>query len=125
MRNSKNIKYLVNIMSSKIFKEKVPIDIIFKFLDKICLKTERYYQIDNNAYRKMLANNIQEEFLETMKNYYNNAKQHYVTRELTYNSFTNIIRQICKSNNIAYQSKISYNKSKYGIIYFIYYNNII
>lgn len=112
-------------MSSKIFKEKVPIDIIFKFLDKICLKTERYYQIDNNAYRKMLANNIQEEFLETMKYYYNNAKQHYVTRELTYNSFTNIIRQICKSNNIAYQSKISYNKSKYGIIYFIYYNNII
>ena len=125
MWNSKNIKYLVNIMSSKIFKEKVPIDIIFKFLDKICLKTERYYQIDNNAYRKMLANNIQEEFLETMKYYYNNAKQHYVTRELTYNSFTNIIRQICKSNNIAYQSKISYNKSKYGIIYFIYYNNII
>jgi hypothetical protein len=112
-------------MSSKIFKEKVPIDIIFNFLDRICLKTERYYQIDNNAYRKMIANNIHEEFLEIMKKYYNNAKQHYITRELTYNSFTNIIRQICKSNNIAYQSKISYNKSKYGIIYFIYYNNII
>ena len=112
-------------MPSKIFKKDLPDDLFFIFLDKIALKTENYYQIDTNSYKKMLYNKYNEEFIENLHDYYNSTKYSYLDRELTYNSFTNILRQICKSKNIPYQSKIHYNKSKYGIIYLIYYNNII
>ena len=112
-------------MTSTLFKKNVPDDKLFDLLDKICLKTEKYYQIDINAYKKMLYNELEKEFIESLKEYYKESKYFYLTRELDYNSFTNIIRQICKSKNIGYENKISYNKSKYGIIYLIYYNNII
>lgn len=112
-------------MPSLIFKELVPREYVLEVLEKICLKTDNYYQLDINGYKKLLYYNYNEEFIETLKRYYSPSKQFYLTRELTYNSFTNIIRQICKSINIGYENKIHYNKSKYGIIYLIYYNNII
>lgn len=111
-------------MPSKVFKTNITNEYFYGFLEKICLKTENYYQIDNNAYKKMLYNNYHEEFIEELKKHYNLSKQHYVTRELTYNSFVNILRQICKSNEIVYEKSINYNKSKYSIIYLIYYKNI-
>ena len=40
--------------------------------------------------------------------------------KLTYNSFTTIIRQICKYNQITYTSQIKYDKSTYEIVYYIY-----
>ena len=97
---------------------------LYNFLEKICMKTDNYYQIDNNAYKKMLYNNYHIEFIETLKEKYNVSKHYYLTRELTYNSFTNIIRQICKLNNIIYEKNINYNKSKYCIIYLIYHNEM-
>jgi hypothetical protein len=112
-------------MPSKIFKENLPDEYLFNFLNKIALKTENYYQIDINSYKKMIYNNYNEDFLTELHKYYNPTKYNYLEREFTYNSFTNILRQICKSKNIPYQSKIHYNKSKYGIIYLLYYNNII
>ena len=111
-------------MLKQIFKENVPINIIFNLLEKICLKTDRYYLIDNNAFKKLLYNNFQEDFLENIINYYQDSKRFYVTRKFNYNSFVNIIRQICKSNDIMFTSKIKYNESKYNINYFIYFNNI-
>ena len=112
-------------MPSKIFTNNVSDEYLFIFLEKIGVKNENYYQIDNNAYKKMLYNNYHIEFIETLKQKYNVTKHSYLTRELTYNSFTNILRQICKSNNIIYEKSINYNKSKYGIIYLIYHKNII
>ena len=45
---------ILNInMSSQIFKQPVPIDHLYKLLDQICLKTNKYYVIDMNAFRKM------------------------------------------------------------------------
>ena len=37
------------------------------------------------------------------------------------NSFTNIIRQICKANNIMFSSNIRYSESNYNIEYYIYF----
>lgn len=108
-------------MLKQIFKENVPINIIFNLLEKICLKTDRYYLIDNNAFKKLLYNNFQIDFLENITNYYQDSKRFYVTRKFNYNSFVNIIRQICKSNDIMFTSKIKYNESKYNIDYFIYF----
>ena len=45
---------------------------------------------------------------------------------MSYNNFTTILRQICKSSLITYISKVKYEKSTYGIEYYIYkYNYLI
>jgi tRNA G18 (ribose-2'-O)-methylase SpoU len=109
-------------MTKQIFKNDVPNNYFYSFLDKICLKTEKYYLIDMNAFRKMLFYNYHEEFCETLKQYYHLSKQFYVDRKMTYNSFTTIVRQICKNNNIMFTSQIKYNESKYNIDYLIYFS---
>ena len=109
-------------MTKQIFKNPVPNNLFYSFLEKICLKTEKYYLVDMNSFRKMLFYNYHIEFCETIKNYYHLSKQFYLDRKMTYNSFTTILRQICKNNNIMFTSQIKYNESKYNIDYLIYFS---
>ena len=107
-------------MLYQLFRKQVPIDILIDLLDKICLKTEKYYLVDFNAYKILTYNKYNEEFCKTMLEYYHSSKVYYVTREFSYKSFVNIIRQICKSNDVMYVSKMKYEKSQYNIEYFLY-----
>jgi len=107
-------------MSKQIFKTVIPQEILYDLLEQICIKTESYYIVDLIAYKKMKFHNLHEAFLNTIIDYYHYSKKFYVEREFTYNSFTNIIRQICRVNNILFTSDIKYNGSKYHIIYFVY-----
>jgi len=108
-------------MLTQIFKKNVPLDVLNEVLEKVCLKTDKYYLVDLNAYRKLLYYKLDESLTQTLLEYYHASKQFYATRKMTYNSFTNIIRQICKSNNVMFTSQIKYNESKYNIDYFIYF----
>ena len=108
-------------MQNQIFKHRVPNEILFSLLEKVCLKTDKYYLIDMNAYRKMLFHKYDLELCENIREYYHIGKQFYINRKMSYKSFTNIVRQICKSNDISYKSNIKYNESKYNIDYMIYY----
>jgi hypothetical protein len=108
-------------MLKQIFHKNVPIQVLFELFDQICMKNEKFYTFDINSYRKMLFHNLHEPFFEKIIECYHKSKQFYVTRQLNYNSFINIIRQICKSNNIKYISQIKYNNSNYNIDYFIYF----
>lgn len=108
-------------MLKQIFRENIPSSKLMDLLEKVCLKTDKYYLIDKNAYRKITFHKYENEFLEFIKPYYQESKKFYVEREFTYNSFVNIVRQICKSNDIMFTSKIKYNESKYNIDYFIYF----
>jgi len=108
-------------MSSQIIKYQIPNYLLFDLLDSICLKTDSYYLVDMNAYRKMIFHKYNESFCDTIKEYYFTGKQFYVTRNLTYKSFTNIIRQICKHNSILFTSQMKYNESTYNIDYLVYY----
>jgi len=108
-------------MPNQIFKKQVPNDILYNLFEKIALKTEDYYIIDNNAYKKLLYFKLLEEFVESIIGFYHISKQYYVTRKFTYKSFSNIIRQICKYNNIQYTTEMKYNESMYNIIFKIYY----
>jgi hypothetical protein len=110
-------------MKSQIFKFHLPINILFHLLDKICEKNEDFYFVDHACYKKMLFHKYHEEFLDIISEFYHESKQFYVKREFTYNSFINIIRQICKHNKIAYTSNIKYNESNYFINYYIYHNS--
>jgi hypothetical protein len=107
-------------MSKQIFRKEVPVSLLFDVLDQICLKTDKYYLVDQNAYRKLLYNNLHNKLADDLLDYYHISKQFYVQRKMTYNSFTNIVRQICKSTNIVFTSQIKYNESKYSIDYLVY-----
>ena len=108
-------------MNSQIFKNNVPNDILFKILEDIAVKTDKYYIINNNSYKKGIFNETIPAFLEECKSYYHISKRKYLERKSTYNSFITVLRQICNFNNITYTSQIKYDKSNYDIIYSIYF----
>lgn len=104
---------------SQIFKKEFPNNILIEFLDKLCFKYNNYYTLNFETFKKGCFNNEIQPFIELCKPYYHTSKLYYLNKELTYNSFTTILRQICKYNNIAYTSKIKYEKSSYNIVYYI------
>ena len=108
-------------MTKQIFKELVPPEILFELCEKICLKTDKYYLVNHNAYKKFMYNDGYKEFVDTILDFYHDSKKFYVTREMDYNSFINIIRQICKSNQMMFTSNVRYMESRYCIEYLIYY----
>ena len=108
-------------MSKQTFKKQVPIELLYNLLEQICLKTDKYFFIDINSFKKMLFHNLHNRFLEKVVDYYHSSKKFYAERKFTYNSFTNIVRQICKNNDVLFTSQIKYNESKYNIDYFVYY----
>jgi hypothetical protein len=106
-------------MLSYLFLKQVPISLLFDLLEKICSKTDHFYMIDMNAYKKMLFHEYHLTFCENLTPYYHISKRYYLTRELTYNSFTNIIRQICKSNKHHFYTELKYDFSIYTILFFV------
>ena len=74
-------------MLKQIFKKNIPIEILFNWFDKFCIKNEKYYLIDHNVYKKILFHKHETEFLETILPYYHLSKTFYVTRKFSYNSF--------------------------------------
>jgi hypothetical protein len=108
--------------ASQLFKQKIQIENLFVLLDDICVKKEDYYEINNVSFRKGVYNNSIVGFFERCKPYYHKSKLKYLEKPITYNSFITVIRQICNSNDIIYKSSIKYDKTKYDIIYRIYFN---
>lgn len=109
-------------MSNQLFKKIIPKDILSDLLKEICDKKGDYYILDRIAYKKAEYHNLIDKLVDRLKDYYHNSKQFYLTRKLTYNYFLTIIRQLCKSQNITFNTKISYCKSIYHITYHIYLN---
>lgn len=108
-------------MSSQIFKKKIPNELLIQLLNNICIKEkyDKYYIINNDAYKRGLFNESILNFIENCKEYYHKSKMKYLERKLCYKSFITIIRQICNANNITYTSQIKYQSSTYDIIYYI------
>ena len=69
-------------MSSQVFKCDVPPKLLYNLLDRICLKTDKYYLIDMNAYKKLLFYDLHTEFCENLKEYYHYGKHFYITRQM-------------------------------------------
>ena len=97
--------------SSQIFRAPVPNVLLFDLLEQICLKTDKYYFIDMNAYKKMQFHQLHHPFCKSLIEYYHVSKRFYIERKFTYNSFTNLV----------FTSQIKYNESKYNIDYFVYF----
>lgn len=107
-------------MSSQIFKNKIPNDVFFNFLNSFCVKNDKYYLLNNASFKKGLINNVFDDYLEIFKPYYHISKQKYLDGKNTYKKITTLVRQICNFNKLTYTSLIKYEKSTYDIIYYIY-----
>ena len=110
-----------NKMPTQIFRNLVPKELLFSLLERICLKTDKYFLIDSNAYKKLLFYNLHTELADSLKPYYHLGKYYYIERKMTYNAFITIIRQICKASAIMYSSSMKYNRSNYSIEYLVYF----
>jgi len=108
-------------MSSQTFKNIIPNKNLFEVLDSICLKNEKYYIFNMDAYKRGIYKETIPKFIESCLPFYHNSKRKYLEKKLTFKSFTTVLRQICKFNKITYTSRIKYDKSTYDIIYYIYY----
>jgi len=108
-------------MTSQIFKNAIPNQLLITLMDNIAIKSEKCYVLNNNSYKKGVFNDYIVNFINECKPYYHLSKRKYLERKLTYNSFITIIRQICNFNKITYTSQIKYDKSTYDIVYYIYF----
>lgn len=112
-------------MTSQIFKKTIPNSLFFTFIKKVCIESKGYYILDKNAYKLAILKDYMTPFCEDIKKYYHNSKRYYVTRELNYNKFITVIRQICNENNIKYNKKITYFKSRYELHLLIELSHVI
>lgn len=106
-------------MKTTIFKEEIPLNILLDLLEKVCNKNYEYYLIDKNVFQLIIYRKYQESFLEKILPYYHKSKQRFVTRDFNYNSFVNIVRQICNSNDHEFIANKIYNHSEYTIRYIV------
>jgi hypothetical protein len=116
-----NIMIKYRMSNNQLFKQKVDNKLLFDLLDNIALKSDKCYVLDQNAYKKMLYHSLHMDFYKILEDYYYASKCFYITRKISYKSFTNVVRQICKHNNIMFNSSIKYNESKYNIVFYIYF----
>ena len=82
-----------------------------------------YYIFNHITFKRLEYDNKISYFLESLKEYYFKNKYYYLERNpITFNQFNTVIRQICKRNDVKFDSNIKYNSSKYSIEYFIYFD---
>ena len=115
------IEYTNNMsFNTQLFRKPIEPYLLFDLLDKVCMKKQTHYVVDINAYKKMMYHNYHIAFCDILFDYYHISKHFYISRHMTFKSLTTIVRQICKSCNIAFNTSIRYNKSDYAIEYYIY-----
>jgi hypothetical protein len=110
-------------MVSQLFKKDIDNRKLWELLESICKKNDKYYLINKESFKRgsIFSKKINE-FYDELSDYYHESKKYYVQDAVTYKKFCTIIRQLCKNNNILFQSKIKYMKSTYEIEYYIYYD---
>jgi hypothetical protein len=107
---------------SQVFKTPVDKNIVFEFLEKTCGKTNTFYIFDINSYKRSQLDDNLKHFCESIKPFYFDSKKYYVERTIDFNKLCTIIRQLCNFNKITFSTHINYDKSKYNIIYYIYFD---
>ncbi len=81
-------------------------EILYTFLDKICLKYSTWYDFDMCAYKTMKYHGYHVDFIEEIKSYYKKGytKKRLNVDNISFTAMANAIRQICHTNNIPFSS---------------------
>jgi len=99
---------------------KIKIDFFNEFIISIGTVENNYVMINETIFKKAHYNHLIAPFFEKLIPYYHKAKQFYLKREINFSNFITVIRQISKSNDIPYSSKLKYSKSSHFIEYYFY-----
>lgn len=114
---------------SQIFCKDIPLDLLYKLLENVSkLQVEedisgnilKYYKINKIIFKKLEFHNFLTEFINNIKEYYYENKKFYIARDINYNNFLTIVRQISNYNNVFVAKKIIYQRDTYSIEYYIY-----
>ena len=112
-----------------VFVEKIPVEILFELLEKICSLVEgrgvekgirMYYYVSDYEYRKMVFDGLHIPFLNSIRPYYTDFFARYCEREFTYNAFKTIVRQICKIHGVRHEKQSFVVNSEITVAYCIY-----
>ena len=103
-------------MTKQILKKKV--DFFIEFILSVGTFENNNIMINETNYNKAKYNNLIKPFLLNLKPYYHISKLFYIEREITFNGFITVLRQIAKHNEIEYESKLKYTKSTHYIEYY-------
>ena len=106
-------------MRHNVFCKEIPLDVLWTFLEDVCVHEDTYFFIDKNMFAKMIFERKHLQFLDSLRYYYFKSKHHYLSYDMTYNSFVTIVRQICNYHNCSYLKRKKYNHSDYTMCYFI------
>jgi len=116
------------VKKSQLFCKDISQNILYNLLDNVieCENIEeqngevnRCYRVNKIVFKKLEFHGLISVFLDTIKEYYYTNKQFYIERDMTYNNFLTIVRQICNYNNIKFKKNILYEKDTYSIEYYI------
>lgn len=130
--NIKSIKGIKSIKIKKktqVFNKEVSLKCLYEILkdilNKVCMIDSSGHMditefvITKALFKRAEIHNLIKPFIETIREHYYLSKQHYTDRQINYNNFITIIRQLCNVNDIKYVSTIVYSKSNYEIEYTI------
>ena len=114
------------MVDNQVFNQHIDCEILYKLLRIIShVDKNGRYIINRDIYKKMLFHELHFEFIAEMTAYYRPSKLFYINRPLTYNSFTTIVRHICRYGNINFVSKAQYRNTRYYTEYIIYPDKLI
>jgi len=107
-------------MKNQIFKTIIEPNILWDFIKDNGEEKEDHYVFNKSLYKKAVFRETITPFIQQLEVYYYDSKKHYVRRKMDYIKFITIIRQLCNSIGVKYDTQLVYNNSSYEIVYSIY-----
>ena len=107
-------------MKNQIFKTIIQPEVLWNFIKENGEEMEDHYIFNKSLYKKAVFRETITPFVASLDVYYYESKKHYIRRKMDYIKFITIIRQLCNSIGIKYETKLVYNNSTYEIVYSIY-----
>jgi hypothetical protein len=72
-------------MSTQIFKNNVPNELLFNLLDSVCLKNEKHYTFNGESFKRGIYKELIQKFIGECVPYYYLSKRKYLEKKLTFN----------------------------------------
>ena len=129
IKSMKSMKSIKVKKKTQVFNKEVSLKCLYEILkdilNKVCMIDSSVqlditeFVITKALFKRAEIHNLIKPFIETIREHYYLSKQHYTDRQINYNNFITIIRQLCNVNDIKYVSTIVYSKSNYEIEYTI------
>jgi hypothetical protein len=107
-------------MKNQIFKTIIHPELLWNFIKENAEEKEDAYIFNKSLYKKAVFRDTITPFTQSLDVYYYDSKKHYIRRKMDYIKFITIIRQLCNSIDVKYDTQLVYNKSTYEIVYSIY-----